>query len=227
MFEAFFLPALRKQLLRVDDVMNRRQLDARNSPACEKSLYEAVADAYNTENWVPNSITSDVFDHRLKTSHKLFLCGEKKTAEQIKRDWCAAKGELKKCEAAWRTSGNGNGNLTQSEDGKECHTLDDRGQFIQKLNIGYLWMLMDFYDCRNIVIQSLSKDASFSSTNENATSSSTSVPVPRGKGRKAKEAEAIVSAFSSIDKNLRRQNDNNVLRVANNQVVDYRHLIAA
>lgn len=62
----YFLPKYRQQLLKVDDIMNRKQLDLHGL------LFESVADMYNNEIWVPESATSQIFDHRLTSSHKLY-----------------------------------------------------------------------------------------------------------------------------------------------------------
>ena len=243
LFEAFFHPNNRSKLLRVDEVLNRRQLDARGSLAAEKSLYEDVLQLYNSTSWVPDSNTSDLFGDVLKQSYKLSFTGEKLDEKQTQRAWSTSKGELKKNIAGWRESGRGSGNLDDSarpvEEGgtenagprsnhnQEVQTSEDnRREFVNYPHIAYLWMLMDLHDIHAVVMQSLSPEVSYSSSNQNAQSNTSAVKPRNSKENKKHNQDKMVAVMTTLSESMTEQQHQNNLRIANNRIIEYRHLLA-
>ena len=98
LIEAFCLPKHCDKLLKVNEVLNRRQLDARGGPRTPTSLYHDVAKKYNDKKWKPKSFQTNGFDPRSRESICLSFCGPELTGERVNVLWSICKGDFKKGE---------------------------------------------------------------------------------------------------------------------------------
>ncbi|CAB9531585.1 unknown protein [Seminavis robusta] len=110
---------VRKYLLEEGAVLDRPELDARNSDERPPTFWEALANKYNDDFWVA---TVEELPHL----HRVFIieqdiyqrdCPGKVTADFIKRQWNQAKLKTNKIVNAWERSGNGYGQIDHEPQG--------------------------------------------------------------------------------------------------------------
>lgn len=173
-----------------DHVLNREELDARNSDRRPKSYEQLATELFNDPTFDPTALQlpnlhSD-FDEPYKLLHLEDMPGLI-TREEVKSRMADSRAKLMAVISNWELSGNGFGQRTEEEDDfgrlDEDHLLDDnRSAFLQgyRSHILYLWHLSDEEDILHSV-KSILDPVCAANTD--------SIPVVQKKAKKLKSSE--------------------------------------
>ena len=159
------------------DSKSRQELDARNSERRPRTFFEKVTEKYNDEDWTPDSTVFDELYHEFSLSFPLHLYRNdgqeekreaKLTIEKAKENFRDSKASMNWSVAAWKKSGNGKGNLAdsellrvkgtryaiQDEEAVINYVDDDRFDFCgNSLPTGYFWCIAEMHDIIGTVSQ--------------------------------------------------------------------------
>jgi hypothetical protein len=225
LWEAFFHDDNRVKLMKLQDVLNKQQLENMSSSQSQKTLYDDVSAMHNDPDWVPLSRKVTSFSSKLRKSFPLRLLAhngsDTMTADQVKRHWVNAKGEYKRFLANWKRSGNGDGNYrsgtpsssstvttTSEESGGGSFTTDDRQAFVNSIHMSYFWAVVEEIGLSDTICQSLSSIA-FASTSSEFVSATTTIADRKKRNNKkgdSDESSSLVSIVKDLDKRLEKQN---------------------
>jgi len=168
---------VRETLVRSQDVLDRAQLDARNSVVAPPAFYEALKDKYNDESFIPT--TRKLPDLYETFASPIVLPLDEMpgpvTTDFIKKKWNDSKMKLTKVIDRWERSGNGFGQLdddASEQDANEPATFghvtagrllagDNRSEFVwphlqEGFHLLYLWNEADKLDILQYCIVALS-----------------------------------------------------------------------
>jgi hypothetical protein len=224
LWEAFFHDDNKQKLMKINDVLNKRELENLSSSKKQKLLYNDVADMYNNADWVPLSRSISGFSSKLRTSFpSTLLAGSAghMTPDQVKRNWVNAKVEYKRCLANWKQSGNGDGNYrhhysTQTSTSTDVSgtssvgefTTDDRQAFVSLIHMSYYWVVVEELGLSDSICQSLTS-AGYTSTSSDFVSNTSLSKVHDPKNKKSNKEDItapLLSVVTKIDKRLESQN---------------------
>ena len=207
--------SVKEAYLQRNEVLNRRQLDARNGPSTTPSVEQVVSNQYNDPSYKPQSIplpsSHDAFITSIDLSLEEVPC--KVTPDQVKRWLADRKTKLVLVINKWERSGNGGGNRKEAdemfgqEEGAEFQDDDDRANFLSgnRTSLLYFWHMAIEHDLLSHTVNILPTELS-------ATTNSVS-PVSRKsrKGRKRKNDNEssipndIVEGFKAISRATRSE----------------------
>jgi hypothetical protein len=206
LYHSMFHEDVKGALVRMNQVLDRQQLDARNSGNRPETFFEAVARVYNDESII--FITESLPDLHYTFAHPITLSlddvpGEV-TAEECKKRFADARAKLIKIIAKWELSGNGFGQraVEDAEFGhlgeENLEAGDNRGNFLDSMtkeHILYFWHLADRNELLKNVLNVIA-DTSAADT-ETCQRTSDSSSVSSSSRKKAMDARAA-DEFSSI-----------------------------
>jgi len=171
LYHCIFCDDNRDLLATMNKVMDRDELDARNSAERPETLFEAVARMFNDDEIV--FVTSALPDLHYAFASTIVLDFEdmpgKVTPEECKKRFADSRAKLIKIISKWELSGNGFGQRSREDDDfghldEECFEAgDNRGNFLDtmtKEHILYFWHLADQNDMMkqvlNVIVDSSS-----------------------------------------------------------------------
>ena len=85
---------------------------------------------------------------------------------------------------------------------------------------------MDLHDIHAVVMQSLSPEVSYSSSNQNAQSNTSAVKPRNSKENKKHNQDKMVAVMTTLSESMTEQQHQNNLRITNSRIIEYRHLLA-
>ena len=144
----------RPYLVSNNEVMNREELDARNSDMRPKTLYEVIADRFNDKD-TPYNIASLPELHPAfaeEQTIKWDCLPEPITAEEVKKRLADSRAKLMKVISKWEKSGNGFGQRAEGDDDfghmteEQLEDGDNRASFIDGIGKEHLLLLWHFGD---------------------------------------------------------------------------------
>ena len=210
LIHCLIVESVREAYLQRNEVLNRRQLDARNGPAATLLVEEIIANQYNDSNFGPRSIMLPSLHEDFIVSHDLSL--ERMPCEvspdQVKRWLADRKAKLVLMINKWERSGNGGGNRKEDNEmfGQCEGTLfqddDDRSNFLcgNRTSLLYFWHMAIHHDILSHTVNILPKH--LSATTESV--SPVSRKMRKDKKRKFHEEnkfpDDIVEGFRSISR---------------------------
>eukprot|EP00797_Seminavis_robusta_P033134 Sro760_g198310.2 (404) ;mRNA; r:6027-7238 len=203
---------VRKYLIEEGSVLERQELDARNSDDRPMTFFEALANKYNDDFWVANSEAMPDLHPDFTIEHDIYStdCPGKVTADFIKKQWNQAKLKTNKIVNAWERSGNGYGQVDHEEEEEaeeparqfghltEERLLagDNRSEYcIERLGHRsfhlYLWYLADKHGNLSCVVTRLSDDVG-------GTGDKVATNTSESKGRKGKDDPELKQLRKSL-----------------------------
>jgi hypothetical protein len=204
---------IREAYTKIQDVLNREQLDARNTEAAGKDFHDLVSEKFNDTSWKPettsNSDLHSFFSSPIPCKKREWFTMTKEKSKNLLLDY---KHKLNEICKRYELSGNGNGQL--DSDGEEHTNADmrqfgrvnlelanlkggnDRQNFLkhESIDLLYFWDIMDRHDLIHFTTAQLRGPNSASSSNSRPTATSYLSPsndnydVSRG-DRSAKKAK--------------------------------------
>jgi hypothetical protein len=172
-----------------NNVLNREELDARNSDKRPKTYEQEAAELFNDSTFAPTSLHLPSLHSDFDDNKVLLLEGMPGaiTPEEVKSRMAGSRAKLMAVISNWELSGNGFGQRRQEEVGfgslEEEHLLDDNGgAFLQgyRSHILYLWHLSDEED----ILQSVK-----SALDPGCAANTDSIPEVEFKRKKRKTSE--------------------------------------
>jgi hypothetical protein len=197
------------------DCLDRRALDARNSPQRPKTWLEQIAAKFNSEDFRPES---EVFpnlhnDFAEPINLSLHKCPGKVTTDQVKVWIADRKAKLVLLIDRWERSGNGDGQRLDTDNqfgsvGDIHYQGDDRASFLktERPTLLYYWNMLIKYDILQETVSILPNELAASSSSGNLEPSAENSRV----SLLAVAASSSTTAYSSKNRNKKRKNDGSV-----------------
>ena len=156
---------VREAYQKIQEVLNREQLDARNTDAAPKDFHDLVAETFNDETWAPETFSNpdlhSFFSSPIRCEKREYFSLTKEKSKSLLMDY---KHKLNEICKRYELSGNGNGQL--DSDGEEDTNIeerqfgrvnldlaklkggDDRQNFLkhESIDLLYFWDIMDRHD---------------------------------------------------------------------------------
>ena len=201
LYHCIFHDDVRAALMRMNNVMDRQELDARNSASRPETFFESVARVFNDDTTF--FITESLPDLHYSFAHPMTLAFDDMpgpvTPEECKKRFADARAKLIKLIAKWEQSGNGFGQRTIEDDdfghlGEEnLEAGDNRGNFLDSMtkeHILYFWHLADKSELLKNVLNVIADTSAADTDTFHLTSETSSVGAASKKSRKDAEATA-------------------------------------
>jgi hypothetical protein len=148
--------------MKVQDVLNRQQLDSRNSPFATPDFHDLIVEKFNDDTWIPqttiNSELHSDFGESIECPKREFYTLTKEKSKTLLLEY---KHKLNEICKRYEMSGNGCGQLDDDEneiDGQQFGRVnielcrmkggDDRHNFLlhEPVDLLYFWDIMDRHD---------------------------------------------------------------------------------
>jgi hypothetical protein len=201
MYHCMFCEEVRDLLMKMNDVMDRPVLDARNSSERPETFFEAVARIFNDPS--VDFYSECLPDLHYAFTHSMTLAFEDMPgpmdAEECKRRFADGRAKLIKIISKWELSGNGFGQRTVEDEDfghlgeEEFEAGDNRGNFLDSMtkeHILYFWHLADQNELLKNVLCIIADTSSADSENFQTTSDASSTVVSNARRRTAEAAAA-------------------------------------
>jgi hypothetical protein len=201
LYHCIFDEETRPALMRLNEVMTRPELDARNSDLRPETFFEAVARLFNDDTKI--YITDRVPDLHHNFAECIVLDFDDMpgtiNAEDCKKRFADSRAKLIKMISKWELSGNGFGQRTMEDDDfghlgyEELEAGDNRSNFLDSMtkeHVLYFWHLADKSELLKNVLNVIADTSSADSENYQTTSESSSASAVATRGRKHNEAKA-------------------------------------
>jgi hypothetical protein len=238
LYHCVFHDDIRHLLSSMNNVMDRDELDARNSSERPETFFEAVACIFNDDAVL--FVTSSLPDLHYSFGSPIVLDFEdmpaRVTPEECKKRFADSRAKLIKIISKWELSGNGFGQRTREDDDfghldEECFEAgDNRGNFLDSMtkeHILYFWHLADEHQLMKQVLNVIVDSSSADSENFQATSDLTSASAVSNAKRKSTEARDVSDFRSNMSEALASMSQSALLaelREAENQSMHYQEL---
>jgi hypothetical protein len=238
LYHSIFHDETRDALMKMNDVMDRPVLDARNSSQRPETFFEIVARIFNDDDIV--FYTECVPDLHYSFTYSTTLMFEDMPgpvdAEECKRRFADARAKLIKLISKWELSGNGFGQRAISDDDfghlgeEEMEAGDNRGNFLDSMtkeHILYFWHLADRNELLKNVLSVIAETSSADSENYQTTSTLSATVVTNSRRRSAETRAAndfrliMGSALTTMSVTAMLQE----LRGAEAQAMKYQELV--
>ncbi|CAB9519239.1 hypothetical protein SEMRO_1001_G229770.1 [Seminavis robusta] len=127
MIVAAFEDDVRKAMTSEGQCMERVELDARNSEERPPTFFEALANKYNDDNFIASTEILPELHLNFSVEHEIYLndVPHPVTPDFIKRQWNGAKLKLNEIVNSWERSGNGFGQIDDTEPSEEQDLTTD------------------------------------------------------------------------------------------------------
>jgi hypothetical protein len=201
LYHSIFHEEARDALMKMNDVMDRPVLDARNSSERPESFFEVVARIFNDEDIL--FYTDCLPELHYTFTYSMTLAIEDMPglmdAEECKRRFADARAKLIKIIAKWELSGNGFGQRAITDDDfghlgdEEMEAGDNRGNFLDSMtkeHILYFWHLSDKNELLKNVLSVIAETSSADSENYQTTSTLSGTVVSNALKRSAETRAA-------------------------------------
>jgi hypothetical protein len=239
LYHCIFAEETRDALMRLNDVMTRAELDARNSAERPENFFEAVSRIFNDTNKI--FVTDCVPDLHFHFAVPIVLDFDDMPGpidpEDCKKRFSDARAKLIKIISKWELSGNGFGQRSLEDDDfghmgqEELEAGDNRANFLDSMtkeHILYFWHLADKNELLKNVLNVIADTSSADSENYQTTSEGSSASSVAAATRKSNEAKAtnefrlqMGSALATMSQAALLQE----LRNAETQCMKYEELI--
>jgi hypothetical protein len=196
LYHSIFHENVRATLMRMNDVMDRSTLDARNSSERPETFFEAVARIFNDDCII--FITDGLPDLHYSFAYPITIDFDDMPgpvdAEDCKKRFADARAKLIKLISKWELSGNGFGQRHVGDDDfghlgpEELEAGDNRGNFLDSMtkeHILYFWHLADKNELLKNVLNVIADSSSADSENYQTTSTTSSTVVTNARKRTA------------------------------------------
>jgi hypothetical protein len=238
LYHCIFAEETRDALMRLNQVMTRPELDARNSSLRPETFFEAVSRLFNSDKIF---ITDPVPDLYYTFADPIALDIDDMPGdtnpEECKKRFADARAKLIKIISKWELSGNGFGQRGIDDDDfghlgrDELEAGDNRSNFLDSMtkeHILYFWHLADknelLKNVMNVIADASSADSeNYQTTSE--TTSSSSVGAARRKVNEAKAANDFRLQMGNAMATMSHTSMMTELREAEAQSMKYQELI--
>jgi hypothetical protein len=201
LYHCIFADETRDALMRLNEVMTRAELDARNSRERPENFFEAVTRIFNDSNKIFVTDMVPELHHAFAQPIVLDLDDMPSTIdpEECKRRFADARAKLIKIISKWELSGNGFGQRSAEDDdfghmgAEELEAGDNRANFLDSMtkeHILYFWHLADKNELMKNVLNVIADTSLSDSDNYQPTSEGSSASSVAASHRKLKEAKA-------------------------------------
>jgi hypothetical protein len=201
LYHCIFAEETRDAMMRLNQVMTRPELDARNSNLCPDTFFEAVSKLFNSDKLFITNAVPDLF-HTFAEPIVLDIDdmpGEM-NPEECKKRFADSRAKLIKIISKWELSGNGFGQRCLADDDfghmgeEEPEAGDNRSNFLDSMtkeHILYFWHLADSNELLKNVLNVIADTSSAESENYQTTSEHSSTSAISSSRRKTNESKAV------------------------------------